>query len=209
MLIFWRPAISRYRTWDTQINQLPNGDYRQNTLGDPALAPCEFGAPENELRKRIALFGDSHAGMWEAAVAEFMVPRGIRVRSFIASSCVITTDDRSLATYLAAEYRDACRIWQRAAEAAIRTTSATPRPSSSVQPPAPVRIFWLSESSDMTTVSSCLSAIGRAQRTRQSHWCGLAAPGGSRVSHAAAQRGLSRSCAWLRSDQRGVNAKLS
>lgn len=107
------------QNWHTQINRLPNGRSCQNEPGDPALAPCEFGAPENGLRKRIALFGDSHAGMWEAALARFAVPLGIRIRSFIASSCMITADDRSLATYLAPEHRDACRTWRRMAEAAI------------------------------------------------------------------------------------------
>jgi peptidoglycan/LPS O-acetylase OafA/YrhL len=107
------------QNWKTQINTLPNGRYCQNAPGDPALAPCGFGAAEDALKRRIALFGDSHAGMWEAALAKFVVPLGIRVQSFVASSCVITADDRSLATYLAPENRDACRSWRRTAEAAI------------------------------------------------------------------------------------------
>jgi hypothetical protein len=107
------------QNWDSQINILPNGHYCQNAAGDPALAPCEFGAAENVPKRRIALFGDSHAGMWEAALAKFVVPLGIRDQSFVASSCVITADDRSLATYLAPDYRDACRTWRRTAEAAI------------------------------------------------------------------------------------------
>ena len=107
------------QNWDSQINSLPNGHYCQNAAGDPALAPCMFGAAENAPKRRIALFGDSHAGMWEAALARFVVPLGIRVQSFVASSCVITADDRSLATYLAPDYRDACRTWRRTAEAAI------------------------------------------------------------------------------------------
>src|SRR5208283_3789289 len=41
------------QNWHTQINRLPNGRYCQNAPGDPALAPCEVGAPENGLRKRI------------------------------------------------------------------------------------------------------------------------------------------------------------
>ena len=105
--------------WKTQINELPNGRYCQNEPGDPALAPCEFGAARNATRSRIALLGDSHVGVWESALATFVVPRGIRIRSFIASSCAITADDRSLAFYLRPEYRDACRIWRRKAVAAI------------------------------------------------------------------------------------------
>jgi peptidoglycan/LPS O-acetylase OafA/YrhL len=107
------------QNWKTQINSLPNGNYCQNGLGDASLSPCGFGAPENAVKRRIALLGDSHAGMWEAALARFVEQEGIRVQSFVASSCVITNDDRSLATYLRPEYRDACRIWRRAAEAAI------------------------------------------------------------------------------------------
>lgn len=115
-------------SWKTQINVFPDGavakrfpnfDLCQNKLGDPALAPCEFGAAENAAKRRIALLGDSHAGMWEAALAAFVVPRGIRVQTYLASSCAITADDRSLAYYLQPEYREACRIWRRAAAAAI------------------------------------------------------------------------------------------
>jgi hypothetical protein len=109
------------QNFKTQINRLPNynGHSCFNEPGDPALAPCMFGAAENATRRRIALLGDSHAGMWDAALATFVVPMGIRVQSFLASSCVITADDRALTTYLAPEYRDACRTWRRTAEAAI------------------------------------------------------------------------------------------
>jgi peptidoglycan/LPS O-acetylase OafA/YrhL len=105
--------------WKTQISRFPNGHYCQNEPGDPTLAPCGFGAAENATRRRIALIGDSHAGMWESALATFVVPLGTRIRSFIASSCAISDDDRSLATYLAPEYRDSCRTWRRMAIAAI------------------------------------------------------------------------------------------
>lgn len=116
------------QSWKTQVNVFPNGasvtrfrnfDFCQNELGDPALAPCEFGATEMAAKEYMALLGDSHAGMWESALATFVVSRAIRVRSFIASSCAITTDDRALAMYLPPEHRDACRIWRRAAVEAI------------------------------------------------------------------------------------------
>jgi peptidoglycan/LPS O-acetylase OafA/YrhL len=107
------------QNWKTQINTLPNGSSCQNELGDPTLAPCGFGAKENASKKHIALFGDSKAGMWQAALAMFVEPLGIRVRSFLASSCVITADDRSLTTYMKPDYRDACRTWRRKAAAAI------------------------------------------------------------------------------------------
>ena len=112
----------------TQINVFPHGAseerfhdnvYCQNELGDPVVAPCEFGAADNAIRERIALFGDSHVGMWEQALATFVVPRGIRVQSFLASSCAISANDRALTFYLLPQYRDACRIWRRAAAAAI------------------------------------------------------------------------------------------
>jgi len=111
----------------TQVNVFPNGAsvarnrnfvYCQNELGDPTLAPCEFGAAENATKQRIAVFGDSHAGMWEQALATFVAQRGIRVRVYSASSCAITTDDRSLDFYILPEFRDACRVWRRAAAAA-------------------------------------------------------------------------------------------
>jgi peptidoglycan/LPS O-acetylase OafA/YrhL len=125
LLAEWDFAIE---SWKTQVNVFPNGafaerashfDLCQNELGDSAVVPCEFGAAENTAREHIALFGDSHAGMWESALATFVVPRGIRVRSFLASSCAITADDRALAYYLRPEYREACRIWRRAAAAKI------------------------------------------------------------------------------------------
>jgi hypothetical protein len=72
--------------WKTQINQLPNGRYCQNGLGDPTLAPCGFGAPENATRRQIAVLGDSHVGVWESALATFVVAQGIRIRSFVASA---------------------------------------------------------------------------------------------------------------------------
>ena len=112
----------------TQVNVFPSGavserfphvSYCQNEVGDSALAPCEFGATENAARKHIVIFGDSHAGMWEPALATFAVPSGIRVQSYLASSCPITADDRSLEFYLRPEDRDACRSWRRAAAAAI------------------------------------------------------------------------------------------
>jgi peptidoglycan/LPS O-acetylase OafA/YrhL len=104
--------------WQAVI-YLPNGHGCQNLLGDSAFAPCEFGAAENATREHIALLGDSHAGVWERALATFVVPHGIRVRNFIASSCAISDDDRSMASYLLPEYRDSCLKWRRMAIAAI------------------------------------------------------------------------------------------
>src|SRR5579862_435297 len=112
----------------TQVNVFPSGaitvrfphvSFCQNEVGDPTVAPCEFGAAENATRERIAVFGDSHAGMWEPALATFAVPLGIRFRSFLAASCPVTADDRSLEFYLSPKDRDACRIWRRAAAEAI------------------------------------------------------------------------------------------
>ena len=104
--------------WQAVI-YLPNGHNCQNLLGDSTLAPCEFGAAENATREHIALLGDSHAGVWERALATFVVPHGIRVRNFIASSCAISDDDRSMESYLLPEYRDSCLKWRRMAIPAI------------------------------------------------------------------------------------------
>jgi hypothetical protein len=90
-----------------------------NKVGDSAIAPCEFGASQNATRERIAVFGDSHAGMWEPALATFAVPLGIRFKSFLAGSCPIAADDRSLEFYVRSEDRDACRVWRRTAVEAI------------------------------------------------------------------------------------------
>jgi peptidoglycan/LPS O-acetylase OafA/YrhL len=120
--------IYAMQSWKTQINVFPSGAVTdtfphpvlcQNEPGDPAVAPCDFGAAENATKQHIALLGDSHAGMWSSALATFAVRRGIRVQSFLASSCPITADDRSLSHYLAPEFRDACRIWRQAATAVI------------------------------------------------------------------------------------------
>jgi peptidoglycan/LPS O-acetylase OafA/YrhL len=112
----------------TQINmfpvdgiaeRFPDVSFCFNEPNNPVLAPCEFGAAENATIKRIAVIGDSHAGMWEPAFAAFAAQQGLRVQSFLASSCDVTADDRSLASYMIPEYRDACRTWRRAAIAAI------------------------------------------------------------------------------------------
>jgi peptidoglycan/LPS O-acetylase OafA/YrhL len=102
---------------------MPNGRSCQNPLGNSDLDPCEFGAPEKATKKYFALLGDSHAGVWESALATFAVRQGIRVRTYLASSCPVSADDRSLGSYMAPQYRDACRKWRSAAVKAIMNDS--------------------------------------------------------------------------------------
>jgi peptidoglycan/LPS O-acetylase OafA/YrhL len=104
---------------DSVPKRFPGLSFCFNEPGDSTLAPCEFGVAENETKRRIAIIGDSHASMWEPALASFAVRQGMRVKSYLASSCEVTADDRSLATHLLAQYRNACRTWRRAAIAEI------------------------------------------------------------------------------------------
>ncbi|MCA8883968.1 MAG: hypothetical protein KDA50_09530, partial [Rhodobacteraceae bacterium] len=103
------------QNWASQILTPPNGTLCQNQPGDPTPAPCGFGAPEQDARHHIALFGDSHAGMWAAALIQFAEREGIRVHAYLASSCGATDDPLSFATYLTMDRREACNAWRAAA----------------------------------------------------------------------------------------------
>jgi peptidoglycan/LPS O-acetylase OafA/YrhL len=103
------------QNWSTQINQLSNGNSCQNPPGEAAPAPCSFGASADSAERGVALFGDSHAGMWAAALDQFAERRQIRVTSYVASSCVATDDVTSFANYLHPDNRQACIDWRAAA----------------------------------------------------------------------------------------------
>jgi peptidoglycan/LPS O-acetylase OafA/YrhL len=107
------------QSWASQIIALPNGNGCQNEQGSAALSPCFFGAPEDKAKRRIALLGDSHAGMWASALGQFVAEKGIRITVLLASSCPVTEDETVFATYLPADKRDACLSWRRAAAEAI------------------------------------------------------------------------------------------
>ncbi len=107
------------QTWSTQRVAVPNGALCQNEPGDAVLRPCEWGAAEPKVRRRIAMLGDSHSGMWAAAIIPFAEAEGIRILSYQASSCAATDDPRSFAVYLAADRRAACLAWRQAATAAV------------------------------------------------------------------------------------------
>jgi peptidoglycan/LPS O-acetylase OafA/YrhL len=107
------------QTWESQRVPVPNGTLCQTAPGEATPAPCAFGAAEGEERARIALLGDSHAGMWGAALATFAEAEGIRVEVWLASSCAATEDAASFALYLAPDRRPGCLAWRRAATHAI------------------------------------------------------------------------------------------
>ncbi|WP_029348938.1 acyltransferase family protein [Bosea sp. 117] len=107
------------QTWDTQIVRPPNGSLCQNPPGDERLNPCGFGRPESENPLRIALIGDSHAGMWGAALIEMARDIPLHVKGYLASSCAATLDDASFATYLTPERRPGCVKWRKAAINAV------------------------------------------------------------------------------------------
>ncbi len=96
------------QTWASQIIALPNGTSCQSEPGEATLARCAFGAPPETATRRVALLGDSHAGMWASALGQFVATDGIRVETFLASSCPTTDAPDVFATYLAPENRAAC-----------------------------------------------------------------------------------------------------
>lgn len=107
------------QSWETQRNPLPGGQLCQNALGDDHVQSCAFGADTAQAGRHIALLGDSHAGMWAAALGAFAVEEGLRIDSYLASSCAATSDPTSFATYLGETFREACIRWRTAASAAI------------------------------------------------------------------------------------------
>lgn len=107
------------QNWASQIMTLPNGGVCQSEPGDANLLRCAFGASEANASRRIALLGDSHAGMWAAAIGQFAERAGIRVETFLASSCPTTDDSEVFATYLAPHNRPACLAIRAAATKAI------------------------------------------------------------------------------------------
>lgn len=107
------------QTWESQKVPVPNGRLCQNEPGDAILAPCDWGAAEGAARRQIALLGDSHVGMWAAAIIPFAEAEGLRLRSYQASSCAATDNATSFVTYLAPDRRAACLEWRQSAAEAI------------------------------------------------------------------------------------------
>lgn len=116
-------ADRRYdlQTWSTQVHR-PDWNWVncQNEKGDSSLRPCSFGAAQGAARRHIALLGDSHAGMWIAALAELANRSQSRVDVFVASACSVTLDARSYSTYLSPTERAACLRWRKSAIDRIR-----------------------------------------------------------------------------------------
>jgi hypothetical protein len=75
---------------------------------DPAIHPCRYGRPAG--RRRIALFGDSHALQWLPALAKAGKSRGWRVVSITKSACPSIDIEFREATFEGA--RASCRSWR-------------------------------------------------------------------------------------------------
>jgi peptidoglycan/LPS O-acetylase OafA/YrhL len=75
------------QAWSNQIGRVPNGRTCQNRRRDEQVHPCSFGAKEGEERARLALFGDSHAGMWAHGLASFAEQYGLRIDMYADSAC--------------------------------------------------------------------------------------------------------------------------
>lgn len=114
------------QSWGTQVAPLPNriGHGCQVKLGVAEPSVCSFGAPPDKAEREIALVGDSHAGMWMAALAQFAEAENIRVTTFLASACPATDATDSFATYLPFDMREGCLKWREAASAAILANPA-------------------------------------------------------------------------------------
>lgn len=118
------------QSWKTQLPEwtnlkMPEGVKScQNAHGDARVLDCAFGVPEGKERQRIALLGDSHAGMWGSALAALAEPFGFRINVYIAGNCAATAEHRSFSVYLPPEFRDACVKWRMAAVDAIIANEA-------------------------------------------------------------------------------------
>ena len=100
------------QAWSNQIGGVPNGNTCQNEPRDERLHPCSFGAKEGTERARLALFGDSHAGMWAAALAMFAEQQGLRIDMYAASACPATLSDDVFDRYMPAQNRPSCVRWR-------------------------------------------------------------------------------------------------
>lgn len=79
---------------------------------DPTPAPCEFGVPLDEAKRRVVLVGDSHAGHWASALDAVAREERWNVVMQVKSSCSVVGGDwrAGWATDLMTE---SCRAWGR------------------------------------------------------------------------------------------------
>jgi peptidoglycan/LPS O-acetylase OafA/YrhL len=111
------------QAYSNQIKRVPNGSVCQNERRDERVNPCSFGAREGEERTRLALFGDSHAGMWAAGLAAFAEQRGLRIDMYTASACPPTLSDDVFDKYMPPSDRPYCVQWRQEAIKRIASDS--------------------------------------------------------------------------------------
>ncbi|MDH6264365.1 acyltransferase family protein [Bradyrhizobium sp. BR13661] len=104
-----------FQAWSNQINLVPNGTTCQNERLDERVHPCSFGTKEGKERARVALFGDSHAGMWAAGIAMFAEQKSLRIDMYTASACPPTSSDDVFAVHMPVGERASCAQWRREA----------------------------------------------------------------------------------------------
>lgn len=100
------------QSWQTMTMHFDNGWPCQVEQGDSNVRDCAFGAADGVATQHVALFGDSHAGMWASALSMFALRDGLRVHTFIASSCTGTDSKESFASWLPPDMRGACLSWR-------------------------------------------------------------------------------------------------
>jgi peptidoglycan/LPS O-acetylase OafA/YrhL len=100
------------QAWSNQIGRVPNGRTCQNRRHDEQVHPCSFGAREGEERARLALFGDSHAGMWAHGLATFAEQHGLRIDMYADAACPPTLSDDVFDRGMFARDRLACIRWR-------------------------------------------------------------------------------------------------
>ena len=100
-----------------QLNPLTNGGLCMADRGASEIVSCSFGAAEGTQIHNVALIGDSHAGVWSAALNAIAEQRGLRITAYLASACAPTLDR-------AVQYPDTlsaagCQTWREAAISAV------------------------------------------------------------------------------------------
>ena len=106
------PALDRMVTpTPAEALRRPNAPCRFPRLQYPRV--CEFGAPENVARRRIALIGDSHAVHWRSALGPIAERRRWAGFSLSRNGCPLSTARPILRRPLGAQ----CTRWRRAVHA--------------------------------------------------------------------------------------------
>ena len=99
--------------WGVQNANVSNGAACQQVRGDASILACSFGVPEGQQTVNVALVGDSHAGMWSTALDEVAAARGLRVTTYLNSSCAVTADPELVgAPDAVPAHQASCKAWR-------------------------------------------------------------------------------------------------